>query len=314
MSNFTIENLISIPASAVPSGTLVIKSGQNAFIAGNIFQGIDTSDATASAQLILSGYTAYVDGTKIEGTIPTVTATHFANNVIIPSGFIAEQEQITIPDSNITVEGNQVTVNTGYIADNTIINIGTSIATSSITPGVSNIIIPSGSFLNGDQIILGDANLVPSSIVSGVTIFGVRGSYTTLPVTDLYQCTEIIPDSWSGKKLIANNGSPEFDSTITSGLTFNGFDPVTGMIYMVTNNQIVACLSSLIPENIKAGSEILGISGSYSGTDVTLGVVDDNNNFQALAFDGTSAVTSGDALSTESFYTWNSPYNQNEEN
>ena len=36
--------------------------------------------------------------------------------------------------------------------------------------------IPSGKFLTGDQTILGDENLVPSSIISGVNIFGVSGT------------------------------------------------------------------------------------------------------------------------------------------
>ena len=84
---------------------------------------------------------------------------------------------------------------------------------------------------------------------------------------------------------------------------------------MVTNNEIVACLSSLVPENIIAGSEILGVSGSaQTGSNVTLGVVDANNNFQSLAFDGTSSVTSGEPISTSSYQTWNSPYNTSEEN
>lgn len=44
------------------------------------------------------------------------------------------------------------------------------------TPGVSAQVIPGGTFLVGDQTILGDPNLVPENIAYGVSIFGVVGT------------------------------------------------------------------------------------------------------------------------------------------
>ena len=44
------------------------------------------------------------------------------------------------------------------------------------TPTTSNQTIASGQYLSGAQTVLGDVNLVPSSIKSGVSIFGVSGS------------------------------------------------------------------------------------------------------------------------------------------
>lgn len=46
-----------------------------------------------------------------------------------------------------------------------------------ITPGTSNQTIDSGKYLTGVQTIKGDANLVSDNIKSGVSIFGVSGSY-----------------------------------------------------------------------------------------------------------------------------------------
>ena len=45
-----------------------------------------------------------------------------------------------------------------------------------ITPGTSNKTIASGRYLSGTQTISGDANLVASNILSGISIFGVAGS------------------------------------------------------------------------------------------------------------------------------------------
>lgn len=47
-----------------------------------------------------------------------------------------------------------------------------------ITPSTSNKTISSGRYLSGTQTIKGDANLVAGNIKSGVSIFGVAGSYT----------------------------------------------------------------------------------------------------------------------------------------
>ena len=48
---------------------------------------------------------------------------------------------------------------------------------SSYTPGTSDQVISAGVYLGGSQTILGDANLVGSNIVSGVSIFGVSGTH-----------------------------------------------------------------------------------------------------------------------------------------
>lgn len=89
---------------------------------GDIVGGLDTSDATATADDILLGKTAYLAAGKETGKIQTVG------------------EQTIIPG----------------VADRT------------IGPGV---------YLSGQQTVKGDANLVSANIKSGVSIFGVGGSY-----------------------------------------------------------------------------------------------------------------------------------------
>ena len=85
---------------------------------------VNPSDATATADDILSGKTAYIaDGTKATGTISSKSAHTY-------------------------------------------------------TPGTSDQTIDAGQYLSGDQTIEGDANLVAENIKSGVTIFGVVGTYT----------------------------------------------------------------------------------------------------------------------------------------
>lgn len=91
---------------------------------GNIETGYDTSQVTATANTVRSGY-KFVNssGQLITGTIPSKGAQTY-------------------------------------------------------TPKTVSQTISSGQYLSGNQTIQGDGNLVPSNIKSGVSIFGVSGSYT----------------------------------------------------------------------------------------------------------------------------------------
>lgn len=113
----------------------------------------DTSDATAMPSDIKSSKTAYVANGKTIGTMPI-------NNQFTYS--LPVNGTYTIPE--------------GY-------HDGTSIVSQNIeelpmaeyTPTTSNIVIPSGKYLTGNQVIKGEPNLIAENIVQGVTIFGISG-------------------------------------------------------------------------------------------------------------------------------------------
>ena len=51
------------------------------------------------------------------------------------------------------------------------------------TPGTTDKIIAAGQFLGGDQIVKGDANLIPGNISTGIKIFGVSGTLDNTVIT-----------------------------------------------------------------------------------------------------------------------------------
>lgn len=134
-----------------------IKRGETILnVEGNVQEGIDTSNANAVETDILSGKTAYVDGNKITGTITSKEAQTY-----IPSS----SEQII--DAGQYLSGTQ-----------TISAVPTEEKT--ITPSaLSQEIMPTENKFLSKVIVSGDADLTAENVKSGVTIFGVEGSYTS---------------------------------------------------------------------------------------------------------------------------------------
>ena len=171
---------------------------------------IDTSDATLdSGGKMLSGNTAYADGTKYTGTITTKSASDLTASgatVTVPNGYYASQVSKSVASGSATapstISGTSATVSTGtntltlsktvsvtptvsagYVSSGTAANSNVSLTASvttkgsaTITPGTSNQTIASGTYLTGTQTIKGDANLVSGNIVAGKSIFNVDGS------------------------------------------------------------------------------------------------------------------------------------------
>lgn len=182
----------------------------------------DTSDATLdSGAKMLSGYTAYADGTKYTGSIATKTSSNLTASgatVTAPAGYYASAASKSVasgsaktPATTITatptisvsnaglitasVSATQSvtpTVSAGYVSSGTAGTITvsgsdteqlTTQAATTYTPTTSNQTIAAGTYLTGAQTIAGDSSLVASNIKSGVSIFGVAGSLTSAVVS-----------------------------------------------------------------------------------------------------------------------------------
>lgn len=124
------------------AGTVQISTAeQNKIIAGNIKKGVTILGVT--------------------GTCETGTTT---------SGIDTSDATATTSDIR---KGKTAYVNGSKITGNM-----TEQSAQTITPSTTNKTISSGQYLTGTQTIKGDANLVAGNIKSGISIFGVMGTYT----------------------------------------------------------------------------------------------------------------------------------------
>lgn len=174
-----------------------IKSGVSIFGVTGSYIGTDTSDATATAAKILSDYTAYVATGKVTGTIQTKTAsdvTASGATVTVPAGYYASKVTKSVtttthanPTATVNSSTGLVTAShtqtAGYVSAGTTtgtLQLSTQ-AAKAVTPGTTaKTAVAAGKYTTGAVTVNGDANLIASNIKSGVSIFGVTGTASSL--------------------------------------------------------------------------------------------------------------------------------------
>lgn len=186
---------------------------------------MDTSDATLSGGgEMLSGVTAYANGTLITGSIATKTSSDLSasgDTVTVASGYYATNATKAVSAGSATapatISGTSASVSTGtntltlsktisvtpsvsagYVSSGTTGNSSVSLtasvttkAAATITPTTSAQTIASGTYLTGAQTIAGDPNLVSANIVATKSIFGVPGA-AVVPIISQDSGTKVL--------------------------------------------------------------------------------------------------------------------------
>ena len=311
---------VSVTADKLLNGETAIDSN------GNVVTGTIATVALSRSEDVVSIGKGYTTGGSV--TIPS--AVIFSNRIDIESGSTTSTSaKIRV---NIGVDEEQG----GYVPNDWVLEKNITIAAAPAkewTPGTSNQTLSKNRWLNGDQVIKGDSNLKAANIKSGVSIFGVTGTYEAT-VTTPDETTAVLVYNFLGAVSgdqdsnvataavsIAVEEAGWVDGSLNlewaeniAALPYTEYTPTTTDIHIssdcwLNGTQVIKGDSNLKAENIKSGVKIFGVTGSFEGSatggsaNISFGVVDENGKFQPLDGTDTPPTAVGNPITGE-FYTF----------
>lgn len=275
-----------------------IKNGVQIFNVTGTFT-YATAASAAAAGHILKDKIAFVNGAQVTGTIVTKTASDLTVSgatVTVPAGYYASQATKSIgtgsakPPASISGSSAIVstgsntltlsktisvtpTVTAGYVSAGTAGNVSVSLtgsvttkAAATITPGTSNQTIAAGTYLTGAQTIAGNANLVAANIKSGVSIFGVTGSYVGGGANGMQSYNVLTSNYWAPLQIVTTTGQNK-QINFSTPLTFADFP--NGIMLELTINGLCSDASRLVHFYVLAknsSNSVVTIDAGYCNT------------------------------------------------
>lgn len=206
LSKVTVGAIQTETKTVTENGTVTPSSGKYLKqVTVNVpTSGLDTSDATATPDDMREGTTAYVNGEKVTGTIPLWNGINWdtpkdvtwdsKNKRLTIRGSLSARRMIKegsistmhVPGESFgnataadVAEGKTFTSSAGLTVPGTAKSSVPTLQSKSVTPSESaQTVTPDDGYDGLSSVTVeGDANLVPGNIKSGVSIFGVAGSF-----------------------------------------------------------------------------------------------------------------------------------------
>lgn len=256
---------VGIEAKANTENTYTIPSGyHNGNGKVTVSSLASQTQGTAAPGHIISGYTGYVNGSPITGTMTNNGTKNYTidcgGSQQIPAGYHTGNGAVTINSLASQTQGTATAARirsgySGYVNGSKVNGSITDVSGGTYTPGTSNqTLAASGHYLASDIVVNGSSNLIASNIRKGVSIFGVTGTYVKTPC-DIYNA-----GTFSNITSGFNNGGGYNYATRSITLNDNSID-LYGSFVEETNGYVFGRTASV---NLTGNYSKLNIVASQS--------------------------------------------------
>lgn len=261
--------------------------------------GTDTSDATAVSSDVREGVTFYNANGKQTGSMP---------DAVIRGGGISVNDDLLTADVIVDI------ANSGYIeAGNKVTHKMNVYSNDSVTPSSSDkTLATAGKYTMSNIIVKGDSNLVAENIKSGVSIFGVTGTYGSNLATNIDKISVTASSYASELSVTANrsdipSGIIIKNNTVPTGIANSSYTILLSAMYDVTADGYYDEMPSVVIDDNQSGTKIHLVT-SYWGS-VLEKTADTSQLFVVIPSDfSTSKTITIDYMSIVGGHTFNDSY------
>lgn len=243
----------------VPTGTLSITENgtkdvtQYASVSVDVQGGgTDTSDATlTSGGQMLDGVTAYSNGTKYTGTIPTKTSadlTASGATVTVPSGYYASHVQKSVASGT---EGTP-TATKGTVSNNSL----------TVTPSVTN----TAGYISGGTHSGTGVTVTASELVSGTKTITENG--TGIDVTNYASVDVNVSPNLQTKSVTYTPTTSTQTATVTADSSYDGLDGVSITVNPIPSQYVTTTDATATASDINSGETAYVNGVKVTGTQV----------------------------------------------
>lgn len=261
-------------------GVITVNAIANDYIGSSITRNtssnvvIDGREITVRSGYYSTSVTKYVTAGLVN--VPNQSATVSPSLSVSNSGLISTYINTGVPIN--------IGVAEGYVTSGSVVSGGMTVSGSNslqlttkgattFTPTTTNQTIASGTYLTGVQTIKGDSNLVAGNIKSGISIFGVTGSY-----------------SGAGVSLTSATITPsESVQTATPGTGYDGLSSVT--VNAIPNNYIGSAITTRNSSDVSISGASISVPAGYYSAAVSKSVSTGSASTPATSITANPTIT-----------------------